>query len=103
AQRRGASLALQAGSGTSVQADIPTTRLHVGRGAEINVDPGQSIVLQGIGQITVDGTLNAWGGRIELRQGSVSGGGGSGSEDAYTADDGRSFWIGETAVLDVAA
>ncbi|WP_313054868.1 filamentous hemagglutinin N-terminal domain-containing protein, partial [Pseudomonas lopnurensis] len=103
AQRRGASLALQAGRAVSVQADIPTTRLHVGRGAEINVDPGQSIVLQGIGQITVDGTLNAWGGRIELRQGSVSGGGGSGSEDVYTADDGRSFWIGETAVLDVAA
>ncbi|WP_162988116.1 filamentous haemagglutinin family protein [Alcaligenes aquatilis] len=101
-QRRGASLSLQAGSASSTQADIAVNLLHIARDAVINVDPGQSIALQGIGQITVDGMLNAWSGRIELRQGNVAGDLGDGAQ-TYVADDGRSIWIGETATLDVAA
>mgnify|MGYP001253186025 CR=1 FL=1 len=99
-QRAGASLALKSGSASSTQADIATNLLHIARGAVINVDPGQSIALQGIGQITVDGTLNAWGGSIELRQGTVSG---SADIDSANNEDGRSIWIGETARLDAAA
>ncbi|AEC18812.1 filamentous hemagglutinin-like protein [Pusillimonas sp. T7-7] len=101
-QRRGASLSLRAGSASSTQADIAVNLLHIARDAVINVDPGQSIALQGIGQITVDGMLNAWSGRIELRQGNVAGDLGDGAQ-TYVADDGRSIWIGETATLDVAA
>lgn len=99
-QRAGASLALQAGSASSSQADIATNLLHIARDAVINVDPSQSITLQGIGQITVDGTLNAWGGSIELRQGTVSGSAGT---DNAAIEDGRSIWISETARLDTAA
>jgi len=91
-QRKGASLSLQAGNSHST--DAVATQLHIDRGARIAVDPGQAISLQSIGQLTVDGTLQAWGGSIELGQATSS---------TASTDAGSSVWLSETAVLDVAA
>lgn len=59
-QRGGASLTLRAGHLLSA-AD-----LRVGKGARIEVDPGQSIELFSAGNLTVAGSLKAAGGRIRL-------------------------------------
>ncbi|MGJ7542490.1 filamentous haemagglutinin family protein [Variovorax sp. LT1R16] len=91
-RRAGASLTLQAGDADTTAS---STTLLIGRDARVAVDPGQSIVLRSAGQLTVDGRLEAWGGRIEL--GSIAA--------KLNADEakGLSAWIGEHAVLDVAA
>ncbi|MGK5011372.1 filamentous haemagglutinin family protein [Janthinobacterium sp. MDB2-8] len=99
-QRKGASLALQVGDIQSGAADMASAGLLVGKGAVVNVDAGQAIKLSSVGQLTVDGRLNAWGGKISL--------GGVGvdvnvSEAVEAAGHGRSLWIGENAVLDVAS
>ncbi|MGK5075295.1 filamentous haemagglutinin family protein [Janthinobacterium sp. ZB1P44] len=99
-QRKGASLALQAGDIQSGAADMASAELLIGKGAVVSVDAGQSIKLASVGQLTVDGRLNAWGGKISL--------GGVGvdrtvSEAVEAAGHGRSIWIGENAVLDVAS
>ena len=94
-QRKGASLGLRAspvvsGTETLVQgADIT-----VEKGAVITVDPGQKIDMAALGQITVEGRLNAFGGQIaidHLRYGLY--------DPKVHA---RSIWIGDNAVLDVA-
>lgn len=90
-QRGGADLSLSAGSDVSVD-DAPLT---VGAGAVINVDPGQSINLRANGQLTVDGRLNAWGGKVTLASMPALAG-------AYRLSPTRSVWIGDNAVLDVA-
>ncbi|TPD72470.1 filamentous hemagglutinin N-terminal domain-containing protein [Stenotrophomonas maltophilia] len=59
-QRGGASLTLRAGHLLS------TADLRVGKGARIEVDPGQSIELFSAGNLTVAGSLKAAGGRIRL-------------------------------------
>ncbi len=87
-QRQGASITLQAGSETTLPAERLTTSLVVGKGAVISVDPGQAINLTSVGQLTMDGRLNAWGGKINLA-------GGTGNFN--------SVWIGEHGVLDAAA
>ena len=99
-QRKGASLALQVGDVQSGAADMASVELLVGKNAVVNVDAGQSIKLASVGQLTVEGRLNAWGGKISL--------GGVGvdvnvSEAVEAAGHGRSIWIGENAVLDVAS
>ncbi|SIR87507.1 filamentous hemagglutinin family N-terminal domain-containing protein [Janthinobacterium sp. TND4EL3] len=99
-QRKGASLALQVGDIQSGAADMAGAELLIGKGAVVNVDAGQSIKLASVGQLTVDGRLNAWGGKISL--------GGVGvdvnvSEAVEAAGHGRSIWIGDHAVLDVAS
>ncbi|OEZ50515.1 heme/hemopexin-binding protein precursor [Janthinobacterium sp. MP5059B] len=99
-QRKGASLALQVGDMQSGAADMATAELLVGKNAVVSVDAGQSIKLSSVGQLTVEGRLNAWGGKISL--------GGVGvdkpvSEAVEAAGHGRSIWIGDNAVLDVAA
>ncbi|WP_232311093.1 filamentous haemagglutinin family protein [Herbaspirillum autotrophicum] len=99
-QRKGASLSLQAGTLTSSAADMATVQAVVGKGAVINVDPGQNISISSIGQLTVDGRLNAWGGKITLGAVGVSP---TVAEAVDAAGHGRSIWIGEQAVLDVAA
>ncbi|MDZ5633838.1 filamentous haemagglutinin family protein [Janthinobacterium sp. GMG1] len=99
-QRKGASLALQVGDVQSDAADMAIAELLVGKNAVVNVDAGQSIKLSSVGQLTVEGRLNAWGGKISL------GGVGVGvnvSETVEAAGHGRSLWVGENAVLDVAA
>lgn len=100
AQRKGASLSLQAGAAQSTAADMATVQAVIGRGAVINVDPGQAIKIASIGQLTVDGTLNAWGGKIALTGVNVLS---TGAELTEAAGHGRSIWIGEHAVLDAAA
>nr|WP_314535311.1 filamentous hemagglutinin family protein [uncultured Pseudomonas sp.] len=97
-QRRGASLTLTAGRQESTAAELATTALTVGRGAVINVDPGQSINLRSVGQLTLNGTLNAWGGSVSL--GGLTA---VGSEVANAAGHNRSIWVGDHAVIDVAA
>jgi len=100
AQRKGASLSLQAGGAQSTGADMATVQAVIGRGAVINVDPGQAIKVASIGQLTVDGTLNAWGGSIALTGVNVLS---AQAEAVEAAGHGRSIWIGEHAVLDAAA
>ncbi|ALS61378.1 filamentous haemagglutinin family protein [Pandoraea norimbergensis] len=90
--RGGASVSLTSGYALS-DGSAPLT---VGQGAVISVDPGQSIVLKSEDQLTIDGTLNAWGGSIEL---AATGATVSGYRDSLT----RSVWIGDHAKLDVAA
>ncbi|OYU87674.1 MAG: filamentous hemagglutinin [Bradyrhizobiaceae bacterium PARB1] len=73
--------------------------IRVGTGAVISVDAGREIALVGnmrggIKQITVDGTLNAFGGTISID--SLSGTLPNGSAHSH------SIWIGDNAVLDVA-
>ncbi|KAA8562418.1 Heme/hemopexin-binding protein [Pseudomonas extremaustralis] len=97
-QRLGASLSLTAGHRDSTAADLATTTLTVGQGAVINVDPGQGINLRSVGQLTMNGTLNAWGGSVSL------GGLTVGSSEATNAvGHGRSIWVGENALIDVAS
>jgi filamentous hemagglutinin family protein len=93
-QRAGADLALGAGS---VYSQAP---LVVGQGASISVDPGRSLVLTGNAQITIDGTLNAWGGRIGVLPGAF--GTGNDVNRPSGAANATSIWIGENAVLDAA-
>jgi filamentous hemagglutinin family protein len=67
-QRSGASLLLQAGAGLAIAtpAQAEMTRVDVGTGSLLQVDPGQTITIRSEGQITVDGTLRASGGKIVL-------------------------------------
>ncbi|MFC6299480.1 filamentous hemagglutinin N-terminal domain-containing protein [Pseudomonas sp. CCM 7893] len=99
-QRRGAGLTLTAGRQESTAAQLATTALTVGQGAVINVDPGQAINLRSVGQLTLDGTLNAWGGSVSL--------GGLATppqtlEQANAIGHGRSIWVGEHALIDATA
>ncbi|WKC47883.1 filamentous haemagglutinin family protein [Pseudomonas veronii] len=97
-QRRGAGLSLNAGDVNATAEQLATTALTVGRGAVINVDPGQAINLRSVGQLNMDGTLNAWGGSVAL--GGVTAGS---SKDVNPIGHGRSIWVGEHALIDVAA
>ncbi|WP_168735268.1 filamentous haemagglutinin family protein [Pseudothauera rhizosphaerae] len=89
-QRRGASLTLTVGDGQT--ADAYAKRLHVAEGARVAVDPGQSIALLTAGQLTVDGRLEAPGGRIRLSR----------HDQGGLMPIGASVWVGEHAVLDAA-
>ena len=93
-QRAGANLSLTAGSPHVKGA------LVVQGGAVIQVDPGRQISLTGNDQITVDGRLGAWGGKIAVLPGTL----GTGSDVDVPNGKGQatSIWIGEHAVLDVA-
>ncbi|MGK5036237.1 filamentous haemagglutinin family protein [Janthinobacterium sp. LB3P118] len=99
-QRKGASLVLQVGDIQSGAADMASAELLVGKNAVVNVDAGQSIKLASVGQLTVEGRLNAWGGKISLGGVDVDV---NVSEAVEAAGHGRSIWIGENAVLDVAS
>ncbi|QQB35150.1 filamentous hemagglutinin family protein [Achromobacter deleyi] len=97
-QRKGASLTLQAGTPQIALADVPRAALRIGEGARVQVDPGQKIDLLGAGQITVNGVLSAWGGRISANQLTFGV-----SEPLAGGGHDLSIWIGEQGVLDVAA
>ncbi|KRC70126.1 hemagglutinin [Achromobacter sp. Root83] len=102
-QRRGASLSLQSGRSLSLVGVDVDAALVIGRGARVNVDPGQTIQLRGAGQITVLGALTAAGGKIDIRQlrlGEIDVA--ESGEIANGEVHDRSIWIGEQAVLDVA-
>jgi filamentous hemagglutinin family protein len=98
--RQGASLSLQAGNNLSSATDLAKVQAQIGKGAILNVDPGQSIAVRSIGQLTVDGRLNAWGGAITLGQVVLNG---VTAEIPNAIGHGRSIWVGENAVLDVAS
>ncbi|WP_296526397.1 filamentous haemagglutinin family protein [Rhodoplanes sp.] len=94
-QRGGASLTLRSnvGEGTLTTASGP---IGIQTGAVIRVDAGQSISLQGT-SFNIDGALTAPGGTISLTQASASLNQGTGDNKPGL------IWIGEHAVLDVAA
>ncbi|HEY8334801.1 MAG TPA: filamentous hemagglutinin N-terminal domain-containing protein, partial [Tardiphaga sp.] len=94
-QRGGASLTLRSnvGEGTLTTASGP---ISIQTGAVIRVDAGQSISLQG-SNFTIDGTLTAPGGTISLTQAAASLNQGTGDNKPGL------IWIGDDAVLDVAA
>lgn len=85
AQRQGASFSL-----------VDVGNVSIGKDALIEVDPGQSISILAGAQITIEGRLNAWGGKIAINNVGVDG-------TASYITPGRSIWIGEEAVLDAAA
>ncbi|HEY1411772.1 MAG TPA: hypothetical protein VGF36_06505, partial [Rhodopila sp.] len=99
-QRAGAGLALHAGdtvasTGANQRPDLAA---RVETGATIAVDPGQTIEIGSLEQLTVDGTLNAWSGNILLNQYKPALQPGASGKAT-----GRSIWIGDAARLDVAA
>ncbi|MDI3296407.1 filamentous haemagglutinin family protein [Janthinobacterium tructae] len=93
-QRAGANLSLTAGSSYVKGA------LAVQEGAAIKVDPGRQISMTGNDQITIDGRLDAWGGKIAVLPGTF----GTGNDVDVPNGKGQatSIWIGDKAVLDVA-
>ncbi|UZE52423.1 filamentous hemagglutinin family protein [Rhodopseudomonas sp. P2A-2r] len=99
-QRGGASLTLQAGNSQLLASDLPSVGLTIGKNAVITVDPGKSIALSSVGQLTVDGTLHAAGGNISLRTIDLAG---PQVDQVAATTNNRSIWIGESARLDVAA
>lgn len=72
----------------------------VGKGATVSVDPGRALTIQGNGQITIDGTLNAWGGKISVLQTALGPGELADVADGHAGN--KSIWIGGEAVLDAA-
>lgn len=99
AQRPGASLAL-----TSVlAADLYNGgggAVTVGAGARVGVDPGQTIAVEGYGQVTVLGTLTAQGGTIMVAntRGDLASGEPNGTPS--NLEEGLSVWLGEASRLD---
>lgn len=85
-RRGGASLTLKSESQRRPGA------IAISEGATVQVDPGQSITLSG-GQTTVEGTLRARGGRIDILNPETDG-------VTQSQSLGESIWIGENALLD---
>ncbi|HXH46909.1 MAG TPA: filamentous hemagglutinin family protein [Bradyrhizobium sp.] len=99
-QRGGASLSLRATQGES-DLLIASGTIAIGTGASIQVDSGQSIRLQGKA-FTIDGRLTAPGGTIDLTQPVAP----NKSPNPLASGYGGTpdlIWIGDNAVLDVAA
>ncbi|WP_185545905.1 filamentous haemagglutinin family protein [Variovorax sp. KBW07] len=92
--RDGADLSLKAGT---LEAEGALT---IGAGARIQVDPGRTIALEGNAQTTIDGLLQAAGGRISVLRGAYIDGG-LPVDVTNGRSDSRSIWIGEHAELDV--
>ncbi|QGA50511.1 filamentous hemagglutinin family protein [Pseudomonas brassicacearum] len=99
-QRRGASLSLTAGTENASAADMASTVLNLGKGSVISVDPGQGIDVRSIGQLTANGTLNAWGGRVSLTELSV---GDTVRDQVNAQGHGHSIWLGEQSLIDVSS
>ncbi|WP_219928260.1 hypothetical protein, partial [Stenotrophomonas sp. HMWF003] len=92
---------LRKGAGLSLTAGTPQNAadLEVGTDSRITVDPGQALQLTGNAQITLDGTLQARGGRISVLGGDLGEGPLLNRPNGMT--NARSIWIGEHALLDV--
>ncbi|HFD7070366.1 TPA: filamentous hemagglutinin family protein [Pseudomonas aeruginosa] len=99
-QRPGASLFLQAGSRQSGAGQVADSVLDIGHGSLLEVDPGQRIELRSVGQLNVDGRLNAWGGSIELGSVALPG---PVRDQVESVGHQRAIRVGEEGVLDVAA
>ncbi|MBV8274011.1 MAG: filamentous hemagglutinin N-terminal domain-containing protein, partial [Verrucomicrobia bacterium] len=103
-QRPGASLTLEAGvnsvsrktaSGRGISG-VTVGSITMGTGAAITVDPGQSVILAGNGQITVNGTITAPSGSILIGNTRSLGGG-----EATFNVGALSIWIGSNSKLSV--
>ncbi|MGE7991484.1 filamentous hemagglutinin family protein [Pseudomonas sp. NPDC089554] len=100
-RRQGASLTLQAGTDRdTTAAQIAQRQLQVGTGSRVQVDDGQSITLRSAGNLLVDGSLIAHGGKIRLEEtrtnaalGNVTG----------LAPHQRAIRVGSNGLLDVSA
>lgn len=99
-QRPGASLFLQAGSRQSGAGQVADSVLDIGRGSLLEVDPGQRIELRSVGQLNVDGRLNAWDGSIELGSVALPD---PVRDQVESVGHQRAIRVGEQGVLDVAA
>ncbi|HEP9818395.1 TPA: filamentous hemagglutinin family protein [Pseudomonas aeruginosa] len=99
-QRPGASLFLQAGSRQSGAGQVADSVLDIGHGSLLEVDPGQRIELRSVGQLNVDGRLNAWGGSIELGSVALPD---PVRDQVESVGHQRAIRVGEEGVLDVAA
>ncbi len=98
-QRQGVSLFLRADANAGTSSAIGGT-LTIGDGALLAVDPGQSVKLEALNQITVTGTLSAPGGSIavvNMRQENYT----LGLPSQYI--NGLSIWLGAQSVLDASA
>jgi filamentous hemagglutinin family protein len=100
-QRAGGSLQLNSGTPGASNGGFVGGQATVGAGATITVDPGQAIGVSTGGQLTIDGTLNAPGGNIDLTNNSPVGGASTTSPIYDIAA--RSIWIGGDAVLNAAS
>ncbi|MFJ3048530.1 filamentous hemagglutinin family protein [Herbaspirillum chlorophenolicum] len=98
-----AKLTQRAGASLALRSVVNTTGgdLKIGQGASINVDPGQSVMLDAFGQITVDGAITAHGGAINIISEANYGTQAGRNFDASGNLLGRSIWIGDHATLDV--
>jgi filamentous hemagglutinin family protein len=99
-QRAGASLSLQAGTAQTLAADLPKVSAVIGHGAQVTVDAGQSIQVLSVGQLTLQGALQAHGGSIALKSLDLTR---IEQERAVDVAHSRSIWIGEQAAVDVSA
>jgi hypothetical protein len=99
-QRAGGSLVLNSAINAGY-ANVAGGTLTIGTGAQLGVDPGQSIRLEALGQITVHGTLTAHGGSIAIvndHSAEIL----FPSNPTSNFDTGAlSIWIGDNARLDV--
>ncbi|OYU91219.1 MAG: hypothetical protein CFE29_07745 [Bradyrhizobiaceae bacterium PARB1] len=95
-QRNGADLVLRS------QQLLLGGDIVIGKEATVSVDPGRSISLLGgaLSQIDVEGRLNAFGGKIDIN---IDGPPASIPTNVSQHAHRRAIWIGEQAVLDVAA
>jgi filamentous hemagglutinin family protein len=96
-QRQGADLTLRAQRRVTEGGDVT-----IGAGSVVTVDPGRAIRLLGGGRssFVVDGRLNAWGGSIAI---DIEAPDFTSPLSTSLQAHNRSVWIGEGAVLDVAA
>ncbi|MGJ7573605.1 filamentous hemagglutinin family protein [Variovorax sp. RB2P76] len=105
-QRRGAGLSLAGGVANEQGSVGDSGNLYVGEGASVRVDPGQSIALSSRGNLTVNGLLQAKGGRISLlgpQSHLVDQALGEGGILADGSANARTILLGEHAVLDASA
>ncbi|WP_197488230.1 filamentous haemagglutinin family protein [Bordetella ansorpii] len=100
AKRPGASLFLQAGTRQTGAGQETGIVLDIARGSLLEVDPGQRIELRSVGQLNVDGRLNAWGGSIELGSVALPD---PVRDQTESVGHQRAIRVGERGVLDVAA
>ncbi|VVE66997.1 Heme/hemopexin-binding protein [Pandoraea anapnoica] len=100
AQRAGASIALRS-IAKDYQGNKTGGDVSIGRGASVVVDPGQNITLDSFGQITVDGSLTARGGKITLTSEADNVLPSARNFDVGGKNLGMSTWLGPTASLDV--
>ncbi|OYU88246.1 MAG: filamentous hemagglutinin [Bradyrhizobiaceae bacterium PARB1] len=98
-QRPGADLVLSSGLPVGGSDWAPRSSILIGEHAQIVVDPGRAVRLEGGGQITVEGRIEAAGGSIViLNKRQLQNGDSGRGLDPH----GLSIWIGAKAVLDAA-